>query len=1133
MVFRRRKLTNRVQTVVDEVLHLLQKESQSGFRKHTISAVQAARLEERILMSASPMAVVAEGAVQAVEAAAAVMETGVDLSVGADVEFEVLVEEQTSADTRNDDGYSAVVPISADPEQNFEPDPDDPNFDTQTVSGPELIVIDYRVQDADTLLENLLRDGRDVRLLRLDADSDGLSQITDKLEQIGHVSAIHLLTHGKDGEVLLGSTHLNASTLAQHAPELLAWQHSLTANADLLIYGCDVAESVEGRDFLDSLSALTGADIAASIDATGSAAESGDWILEYNLGRIDQPGIFSATVMDTWQHRLVAGGTVTVTTTNDVVDGDTTSIAGLLANKGSDGRISLREAIIAANANSDVDEIILGSGEYQIQLTGKDDTGLVGDFDILQGVTIRGAGSGSTIIHGGSIDRIFDLRGSASATILGITITGGDTAEDGGGIRVSKNAALTLSQSVITANSATRKGGGLFNDGTATLTNVTVSANESGSDGGGINNAGTISLTNVTLSGNVAIRGGGLHHDGTGSTLAMTSVTVSGNTVTNQGGGIYAGKDASLLNVTIANNEAGSAGGGLYVHTTNVTVTVRNTIFSSNELTNGTNSNVSGTVSSLGNNLDSDGTAALNQSSDLSGVDPLLQALANNGGLTQTHALAANSVAIDAGSSAAAPLLDQRGFARDLVADIGAYEFDRAFLTTSQFSANSTTSADQVTSAETRGSQNAIARDHAGNYIVVWSSNSQDGSGWGVYARRFDANGLPLSGEFRVNTVTSDNQQWASVAADRNGNFVVTWTSTNQDGTAQSVYARRYSAAGVALSGEFLVNTTATGVQKNSTISMNSAGQFVIAWQGEGPGDTSGVFFRRYSANGTAIDTTDKRANAAAIGTQINPGVAIDNSGNIVVLWQDTSKLYFQRILAVETDINVTSGTWGAARVQVDNALATSDVPTLAMDAAGNFVVAYREQTLLPGIWARGFNTDGSTKFSWFQAVSGTATSPSASMASDGQFILSWQDTGDGDGTGIYARKYLANGSANGASFVVNQYTAGNQSQSSLTMLDPDNFVVVWSGTSAADSSGISIRQYGTAIARSLTAQNDYSTTATNTSVNIDALSNDSRPSSGVAVLLDALIPLTAPHSSTPMAPSLIRQTLLTRVTIH
>ena len=1117
MVFRRRKLTNRVQTIVDEVLHLLQKESQSGFQKHSVSAVQAARLEERILMSASPMAIIAEGAAQTMDAGVAVMEASVDLSTGADVEFEVLLEEETTGDSTDNEGYSAILgsstisvssAIATDDENQFEANPEDTDLDAPAASGPELIVIDYRVQDADTLLENLLRDGRDIRLLRLNADSDGLRQITEKLAQVGNVSAIHLLTHGRDGEILLGSTNLNATTLAQHAPELLAWQHSLTANADLLIYGCDVAESIEGRDFLSSINALTGADIAASTDATGSAGESGDWVLEYTAGQIDQPGIFSVTLMDSWQHRLAVGGTVTVTTTNDVVDGTTTSITALMANRGADGNISLREAILAANANADIDEIILGTGEYRIQLTGQDDSGLAGDFDILQGLTIRGAGSGSTIINASSIDRVFDLRGSASATILGVTITGGNTTDDGGGLRVSKNAALTLSQSVLSGNSTTRKGGGLFNDGMSTLTNVTVATNEADDDGGGINNSGTINLTNVTLAGNTADRGGGLHHDGAGSTLSMTSVTVSGNTASNHGGGIYAGKDASLLNVTIANNEAGSAGSGLYVHTASATVNVRNTVFSGNELTNGTDSNVSGTISSLGNNLDSDGTADLNQSSDITGVDPLLQALSNNGGFTQTHALAANSVAIDAGSSAAAPTFDQRGFARDMVADIGAYEFDRAFLTTSQFSANSTTSADQVTSAETRGSQNAIARDHAGNYVVVWSSNAQDGSGWGVYARRFDANGQPLSGEFRVNAVTTDNQQWASVASDRNGNFVVTWTSTNQDGTAQSIYARRYSAAGVALSGEFLVHTTATGVQKNSAISMNSAGQFVIAWQGEGPGDSSGVFFRRYAANGTAIDAADRRANASSTGTQINPGVAIDGTGNIVVLWQESAKLYFQRVLTTESDINSTSGTWSTARVQIDSILSNSDSPALAMDASGNFTVAYREQTTFPGIWVRGFNANGTQKYSWFQAASGSATSPSMAMSSDGQFILSWQNTGDGDGTGIYARKYLANGSANGAAFLVNQYTTGGQSQSSLTMLDQDNFVVVWSGASATDTSGISIRQYGTSVPQILLAQNDYVTTATNTSINIDALTNDSRASNGVAVLLDVSNPL-------------------------
>ena len=863
MVFRRRKLTDRVQTVVDEVLHLLQKETQSGFQHQAVSVLQAARLEERILMSASPMALVAEGAVQAVEASVAVMETGVELSGEADVELELLSDEDVAAGGVNDDGYNAV---SADAEGQLEPTSEAGDPGSDETSGPELIVIDYRVQDADTLLESLLRDGRDVRLLRLDADSDGLSQITNKLEQIGNVSAIHLLTHGRDGEILLGSTNLNTTTLAQHAPELLAWQHSLTANADLLIYGCDVAESIEGQDFLDSLSALTGADIAASTDSTGSLAESGDWILEYTTGGIEQPGIFSATVMDHWQYSLPAGGTVTVTTTNDVVDGDTTSVAGLLANTGADGRISLREAILAANANADVDEIILAAGEYRILITGKEDSGLKGDFDISEGVTIRGVGSGTTIINGGSIDRVFDLRGSASATVIGVTITGGNTTEDGGGLRVSNNAALTLSQAVVSGNSTTKKAGGLFIDGTATLTDVSIVGNKSGSEGGGIKNKGTLNLTNVTITGNTATHGGGLHHDVAGSTLTMTSVTVSGNTATTQGGGLYAGGESSLLNVTIANNEAGTAGAGIFVHASANSFTIRNTLLSGNMLTNGTSTNVSGTVSSLGNNLDSDGTAALNQSSDLSGVDPLLQPLSNNGGLTQTHALSFNSVAIDAGSTTAAPTVDQRGFARDQAADIGAYEFDQAFLTTSQFNASATTNADQVTSAETRGSQNAIARDNAGNYIVVWSSNPQDGSGWGVYARRFDANGQPLTGEFRINSVTSDNQQWASVAADRNGNFVVTWTSTNQDGTGQSVYARRYSAAGVALSGEFVVNTTTTGIQKNSAISMNSAGQFVIAWQGEGPGDSSGVFFRRYAANGTAIDTTDKRANASSTG---------------------------------------------------------------------------------------------------------------------------------------------------------------------------------------------------------------------------------------------------------------------------
>ncbi len=1101
MVFRRRKITDRVQTLVDEVLHMLQPEPGSGVQTYRPRTIQATRLEQRILMSASPIAIVAEAAAEAVENSLSLQGADHSRSDQSATDDEVAAETAETTETEAEaatnrladrqSGKSDGALNSRDSRHNSD------QSELNAVRGPELVVIDYRVKDADTLLTSLLSNNRDIRLLRLDSDEDGLEQVTEKLEQLGNVSAIHLLTHGRDGEILLGTTRLNAATLAEHTPELLAWQHALTADADLLIYGCDVADTVEGQDFVESLRRLTGADIAASSDRTGSPAMGGDWDLEFRSGTLEVSGLFSATVMETWQHQLGAGQTITVTTTNDIVDGNVTSVTGLLDALGADGKISLREALLAANTNADVDEIILSPGEYRILISGKDESAVQGDFDVTQDLSIRGAGATTTIINGQSIDRIFDIHGSAKLTISGVTITGGDTRDNGGGLAVSRNASLAMSDAVVSGNSTNKNGGGLYNAGSLTMTNVMVSNNVAGTDGGGLNNAGIATLAKVTFAGNSAADGGGISHDGVGSTLSLINVTLSGNNATSDGGGLYAGEDASLQNVTIAFNKAGHSGAG--VRGFGSTVTMQNTLLASNRLANLTASNFSGDVTSLGHNLDSDGTALLSQTSDLSGVDPLLEELADYGGFTLTHALRYTSIAIDAGTNSGAPVTDQRGAARDGAADIGAYEFDRAFLSTSQFQVNTTTSGDQVTSAETRGSQQAIARDHAGNYIVTWSSNGQDGSGWGVYARRFDAFGKPLSAEFRVNGVTSDSQQWARIAADTAGNFAITWTSTNQDGTEQSIYARRFNAAGVAQGNEFLVNTTTTGVQKNSMISMNADGRFVIAWQGEGPGDTSGIFYRRFSSGGTALDATDRLANTTTGDTQINPAVAMDQSGRFVVLWQESSRLYVQRFSS--------SGAAQGGRIQVDNILSTSADPSLAMDAAGNFTVVYREENLLPGIWARGFNADGSEKYIWFQADSGSSSSPSITMADDGQFILAWQGTGDGDGTGIYARKYFANGTANGTVFLVNQDTAGNQDQPSVTMLDPENFVVVWSGRTMTDINGVSARQFGTAVSKTLVAQTDFVTTATNTTVVVDVLANDSRPDNGEAIRLDVSDP--------------------------
>ncbi|MFN9718521.1 MAG: DUF2341 domain-containing protein, partial [Planctomycetota bacterium] len=1190
MKHRRRKLSDRVQTVIDEVLHALRQETIDSSSATRARMVQLRRLEERILMSASPVMIVAEAAgvtteagaheSQALEFAAtntsvstsdpddaamseslsetvttdeltfeasewgedtsgldeqldridalmneainpddsgttqiddllaqqimdATPESGHDLpadaigsEIAAGLEDEALVDDLLTSIAQ----HSALIPENAmDVIQNVLGD--HPTAERSSLlSGPELIVIDYRVRDADTLLTELLSENRDVRLLRLTADDDGLAQITTKLQSLGTVSVIHLLTHGRDGEILLGSTRLSASSLPTHTAELSAWSNYLTADADLLVYGCDVAASSTGQNFVERLHQITAADVAASTDTTGGSSLGGDWDLEYVTGNVAAGPLFSTRVIQSWQHELPAGQTITVTTTADVVDAtNLSSVTALLANSGADGRISLREAIIAANQDADVDEIVLGSGVYSMTIVGRNENAAArGDFDIQQDVIIRGAGAELTRIDARSIDGVFHVRGPSSLTMSDVTVTGGlvnTGGQRGGGFLVDAPSTLVLNRVVITGNAVTKDGGGIASSGIVSLIDVTISGNTADRDGGGLWNSGKATIEETTLSANTAISGGAISHSGTDLTLINS--TISGNTATSSGGGLSLSGATTIKNATIAMNTASIDGAGLYV--TSGTSTVQNTLFASNLLTNSTKSNISGTITSLGNNLSSDFTGALIFPQDLVGVDPGIEALAKNGGFSQTHALKPFSAAIDAGSTAGAPATDQRDIVRDGNVDIGAYEYDRAFLATSETQVNTTTTNIQETSAAARGSQQAIARDAFGNTVIVWSTQNQDGSGYGVFARLFDSFGQPRSSEFRVNEATLGDQFWARVAMDAAGGFVVTWTSDAQDGDGRGIYARRFAANGTALGAEFLVNTTTTADQLNSTIAINKSGDFVIAWEGNGPGDPSGVFFRRFTSSGTASDATELRANIAVGIAQRDAQVALDDTGRFVVAWEESQKIYFQRFSASA----VVEGT----RVQVSPTADACSQPAMAMDGAGNFTIVYRTDGAIPGISGRGFNADGTQRYTWFQVSSGDSASASITMSPTGQFLVTYQKTGDGNGTGIFARKYENNGQPNSVEFQINQTITGNQSRASSVMLDQDNFAVVWTGEGVTDTDGVFVRQFGTATANALTAHADFATTPTNTPVAIPVLDNDSRPLSSNAIVLDVTAP--------------------------
>src|SRR5205085_1058104 len=113
----------------------------------------------------------------------------------------------------------------------------------------------------------------------------------------------------------------------------------------------------------------------------------------------------------------------------------------------------------------------------------------------------------------------------------------------------------------------------------------------------------------------------------------------------------------------------------------------------------------------------------------------------------------------------------------------------------------------------------AVAVDAAGDFVIAWQSQDQDGSSDGVYAQRYSAAGVAQGGEFRVNTFTTGLQASPVVAVDAAGDFVVAWESLNQASATSGfdVYAQRYSATGLPSGAEFRVNNLTAGNQEFPT----------------------------------------------------------------------------------------------------------------------------------------------------------------------------------------------------------------------------------------------------------------------------------------------------------------------------
>jgi len=315
-----------------------------------------------------------------------------------------------------------------------------------------------------------------------------------------------------------------------------------------------------------------------------------------------------------------------------------------------------------------------------------------------------------------------------------------------------------------------------------------------------------------------------------------------------------------------------------------------------------------------------------------------------------------------------------------------------------------------------------------------------------------------LGGEYQVNTYVTDNQTAPVIGSHPlSQQVVIAWVSTGQDTSGDGIYAQRYDLAGNTVGNPIRVNQGVNNSQTNPAIAMDALGGFVVAWQApDGQGD--GVFYRRFAFDGVGL-SNDVRVNASASGVQQAPSVAMTNDGRWAIAFQSTGRDLGGNAVMVR---RYAANGNALGNDFLVNATNTTDqmAPAIGMDSTGQFVVAWQsagQDGDGTGIYARRYDANGAALAAEFvvnQTTSGNQSAPSIGVNADHSFVVAWQSAGqDASGDGIVARRYNASGAAIANEFLVNQFTTGNQSAPSVSSTTTGGFSVAWQ-SAGQDTSG-------------------------------------------------------------------------------
>lgn len=348
--------------------------------------------------------------------------------------------------------------------------------------------------------------------------------------------------------------------------------------------------------------------------------------------------------------------------------------------------------------------------------------------------------------------------------------------------------------------------------------------------------------------------------------------------------------------------------------------------------------------------------------------------------------------------------------------------------------------------------QPAVAAPPGGGfYAVTWASfpvlsPPQDGDGAGIFVRTYDPFGIALTGEVLVNATTIGNQSFPAIDANDAG-FVIVWQGPDADGNG--VFAQRFNAGGFPVGGEIPVAEDPLDEQRRPDVAIENGGTFVVCWEDEP--FTFDILCRRFSAGGVPL-TPEIVVNTITADQQNLPVVEIADTGDFTVAWQSAGDQDGDLVGIFQRRFDSAGVPLGGAETQVNQYTANNQQgPAIGMTGAGNYVIAWSSEGQdgsSTGIYARAFDSAGlpaTAEFAVNTTTVGAQNNPTVALGSGGDYVIAWQTADDGVLTGVFAQRYDQGNTPYNAEFIVNPTVIGLQEEPDVTIRGADEIVATWS----------------------------------------------------------------------------------------